>query len=73
MFYLFYSSYGECPHFIDDIDNFYIDEGMLRAHSVSSGNVNICLTAWDVLHLTYYPFEDYMLNQEVKNGKNQVH
>lgn len=73
MFYLIYNNYGECPHFIDDIDNFYIDDVMLRLHSVSSGDISICLTAWNNIHLTYYSYDDYMLNQEVKNGKNQIH
>lgn len=69
MYYLFYNNYGEYPHIISDIDMFYVDKEMLHAHSVSFGDIKLWREAWDVLHLTYYSFEDYILNQEVKNGK----
>lgn len=69
MYYLFYNNYGEYPHIISDIDAFSMDKEMLRVHSVSSGEIKIWREAWDILHLTYYSFEDYKFNQEVKNGK----
>lgn len=73
MYYLIFNTYGEYPHIVDDIDKFYIDNEMLHAHSITKGNINLWREAWDVLHLTYYPFEDYIFNQEAKNGKNQIY
>jgi len=68
MYYLIFNTYGEYPHIVDDIDEFYIDNEMLHAHSITKGNINLWREAWDVLHLTYYSFEDYIFNQEVKNN-----
>lgn len=73
MYYLIYNNYGECPHIIDDIDSFYIDTDVISVHSVSLGDIDIMREAWNIIHLTYYHKEDYIFNQEVNNGKNQVH
>lgn len=68
MFYLIYNKYGEYPHIVDDVNDFIIDKEMLYAHSISRGDIRLWREAWDVLHLNYYSFEDYMFNQEVKNN-----
>ena len=73
MYYLVYNNYGECPRIIDDVDMFHIDEEMIHVHSVTCGDINLRREAWDIVHLMYYTIEDYMLNQEVKNGKNKVY
>ena len=68
MYYLFYSNYGEYPQIINDIDKFYIDDDMLHVHSISRGYIDIRREAWNIIHITYYHKEDYILNQEVKNN-----
>lgn len=74
MFYLIYNNYGEYPHIVDDIDNFYIDNEMLHAHSITKGDINLWRESWDVIHLAYYSYDDYLINKEIyDNGKNQIH
>ena len=70
MFYLIYNNYGEYPHIIDDVDDFIIDEEMLCVHSLGQGDIRVWRAEWDIVHLTYYSYEDYLLNRRLKNGKN---